>query len=321
MLTVRPATGDDFDVVFDLLIRRIEWLRERGLDQWSTWEKWRDKMGPAIEAGNVWLLLDDDDAIGTISVEFSADRELWTAEEAAEPAAYVSKLAVRTDRAGAELGALLLAWAGEHAYRHGCLYLRLDAWKTNEQLHTYYVDRGWKHLRISAAPHRNSGALFQRPAERMEQANAARIRQYPPLPTLQAEHRAGGDPDAGGPSHGNWHPGHTHNGGVTVIETWSPQPRPAMFVDWMRYLVTERDGKWALASQDGGRSLHVIAQVVDATWPLVSGTNYVISHEGKHPSCRMVLVTVRRAEGSYEGGEANPGQLDQGRATTCHGVP
>ncbi|MFI6134005.1 GNAT family N-acetyltransferase [Micromonospora sp. NPDC051141] len=167
-LTIRPAENEDeFEIAMGLLMQRIQWLRERGSDQWVTWERWRTKLGPSLSAGDIWILWDDDEAIGTVTLEMTGDPDFWTPEELAEPAAYVSKLAVRLDRAGQELGALLLAWAGDYAFQRGSRYVRLDAWKTNDQLHAYYLSRGWTHLRTSTNPQRRSGALFQRPAAPM----------------------------------------------------------------------------------------------------------------------------------------------------------
>ncbi|WP_420118123.1 GNAT family N-acetyltransferase [Micromonospora sp.] len=168
VLSIRPAENqDEFEIAMGLLTQRIQWLRERGSDQWETWDKWRSKLGPALAAGHIWLLWDGDEAIGTITVETAGDPDFWSTAELAEPAVYVSKLAVRLDRSGQELGSLLLTWAGDYAFSQGCRYVRLDAWKTNEQLHAYYLSRGWTCLRTSTDPKRRSGTLFQRPAEPM----------------------------------------------------------------------------------------------------------------------------------------------------------
>ncbi|WP_019899980.1 GNAT family N-acetyltransferase [Salinispora arenicola] len=175
-LTIRPV-GDaaEFEIAMGLLTQRIRWLRARGSDQWSTWDAWRSKLGPALEAGNIWILRDAGDPIGTITIEMTGDPDFWTAEERAEPAIYVSKLAVRLDHSGRELGALMLAWAGDYAFRQGCRWVRLDAWKTNEQLHAYYRKRGWTYVRTSANPRRRSGALFQRPAEPIGSQSGQRL--------------------------------------------------------------------------------------------------------------------------------------------------
>jgi len=163
-LTIRPAHVGELDRVLALLTQTIGWLREQGTDQWSTWSAWPTTMRHALHHGDVWLLFRHDDPIGTITLQYQGNPALWTPTELRQPAGYVSKLTIHRDHAGEELGALLLAWAGDRAYDHGCTWLRLDAWKTNTRLHAYYTHRGWTHLRTSTNPDYHSGALFQRPA-------------------------------------------------------------------------------------------------------------------------------------------------------------
>ncbi len=77
------------------------------------------KVTQAIAAGHVWLLYDGGVLIATITAEPEGDRDFWTLTELAEPALYVSKLAVRRSHAGQVIGSLLLAWARDRAYRQG----------------------------------------------------------------------------------------------------------------------------------------------------------------------------------------------------------
>lgn len=46
----------------------------------------------------------------------------------------VTKLTVAHTYAGKYLGGRLLNWAGDRASRSGAMWLRLDAWTTNEAL-------------------------------------------------------------------------------------------------------------------------------------------------------------------------------------------
>jgi hypothetical protein len=66
--------------------------------------------------------------------------------------------------AGREIGSALLDWASRRAASHGKRWIRLDAWRSNADLHRYYVQRGFHHVRTVELPHRRSGALFQREA-------------------------------------------------------------------------------------------------------------------------------------------------------------
>ena len=286
-LLLRRASVDEFEVVLGLLCERIDWLRAQGSDQWSSWQKWRTKMAPAVEAGDVWLLLDDGEPVATITLEFHGDTDFWTPAECAEPAVYLSKLATRLDRAGAELGSLLLRWATDHAYRRGARYLRLDAWKTNPKLHDYYRTRGWVYLRTANHPNRRSGALFQTEA-RPTMTSPDLVVDDPAAVLLPTEGGGGlAFPDAAN----NWHPDHLHRGGLRVQYDVLSYPRPAEWVDFMRYRLTDDTGTWLLESDRyGSGRWHREGAVLDAEVALAPGTRYVVTHQEKDDGCRMVLT-------------------------------
>ncbi|ASO21073.1 hypothetical protein AHOG_17240 [Actinoalloteichus hoggarensis] len=62
----------------------------------------------------------------------------------------------------------MLNWANNYALgKVG--KLRLDAWKTNADLHQYYLNQGFFYMGTVHIPGRRSGALFERPvAEQIE---------------------------------------------------------------------------------------------------------------------------------------------------------
>jgi hypothetical protein len=102
----------------------------------------------------------------TITITRFAKPEVWTPEEAAEPALYAHKVTV--DRAyGGQGWAELLDWAGTNAAGEGADWLRVDVWTTNERLQHYYLRQGFTYVRTVVLPHNPSGALFQRPAQRV----------------------------------------------------------------------------------------------------------------------------------------------------------
>lgn len=179
---LRRAAAADEDAVWSLLHETITWLRSRQLDQWSTWQGWTGPTGKvrkALDAGHVWLLSSAASAgpIGTITIEPVGDADFWSPQELSDSAVYVSKLAVRRDHAGQELGDLLLAWARDFAFREGYDLVRLDAWRTNPRLHQYYVQRGWRLIREQATPGRQSGVLFELPSCELSPERGSRISQ------------------------------------------------------------------------------------------------------------------------------------------------
>jgi hypothetical protein len=85
---------------------------------------------------------------------------------AAKPALYAHKATVARAYAGrTRRGAARLA--GSRAATSGASWLRIDVWTTNEQLQKYYLRQGFTHVRPVVVPHNPSGALFQRPAQRV----------------------------------------------------------------------------------------------------------------------------------------------------------
>lgn len=288
-LTIRQASTDEFDAVLDLLGESVRWLRSKGLDQWSTWERWRIKMRPSLERGDVWLLCDGGSLIGTVTVETEGDPDFWSAAELADPAAYVSKLAITRDRAGQGLGQLLLEWASDHAYRYGCEALRLDAWKTNERLHAFYLEHGWTYLRTSGGENRKSGALFEISPRPVAADLRATLTEIPDIPAVAAPFRA----PAESPSYsGNWQPAHTHWWDQLLVEMPWVSEGPITLVPGYRYRVDFRKDQWQLDISQPGQRWKPSGRVVSSSWPLDPQSAYVLSHDDREP-CSVRLAEFR----------------------------
>jgi GNAT superfamily N-acetyltransferase len=290
-LAVRQAETNELDTVMALLQERIDWLRSRGSDQWSTSANWQAKFEPALDAGHVWLLLDGQDPIGTITVEFQGDRDFWSQEECAEPAAYLSKLAIQLDHAGDELGALLTDWACDYAYRRGCKFVRLDAWRTNDELHEYYATRGWKYLRTVENPGRNSGSLFQLAAKPL--ARAQRSRLHEEVHYMVLDNTRGGPESTEPDPAGNWHANHVHRGGMRVHYDVAQRAGEAMFVDFMRYRLRHDQEGWQLDAVNGHfTDWRRQGSVLAVNAPVDEGLSYIVSHQELATGCRMIITPM-----------------------------
>ncbi len=167
VIQIRPALPTDLSDVMWLLDLRVAWLAERGLDQWSTSGGWRPKMLRSIQAGEVWIAHDKEFPVATVTLSRGGDADFWTAEELTDDAVYLSKLATNPDYKGKRIGATVLAWARNHAARIPVSVLRLDAWRSNSELHQYYLSQGWRHVRTEVVEGRKSGTLFETPAAAM----------------------------------------------------------------------------------------------------------------------------------------------------------
>ncbi|WP_350279321.1 GNAT family N-acetyltransferase [Kribbella sp. HUAS MG21] len=162
MTRIKQATPPDLDAFLDVLSAATARLHARGINQWPP-RFAVSKVLPDIQAGRAYVVRDEQGgAVGTAILSEHGDSDFWTPDELAEPAYYVSKIATVDGYSG--LGSALLDWCGREAARRGGTLLRLDAWRTNSDLQKYYLAQGFRHVRTVELPHRNSGALFERPA-------------------------------------------------------------------------------------------------------------------------------------------------------------
>lgn len=171
-MKIAPAAPEDLSLLIAFRDEAARWLAARGIDQWR--EPWptedlmEEGMLRNIRAGETFIVWDGDSTpAATITVDRWANPELWTPEEAAEPALYAHKLTVARAYAGQGLGAELLDWAASRAAAAGDHWLRVDVWTTNRELQRYYRRLSFAHVRTVTRTRNPSGVLFQRPARQV----------------------------------------------------------------------------------------------------------------------------------------------------------
>ncbi|MEU0720105.1 GNAT family N-acetyltransferase [Streptomyces lavendulocolor] len=167
-MRIVPAEPSDLPRLLAFREEAAAWLSQLGSDQWRRPYP-ADRLMATIEAGTVFMVRDGDATAATITLTPEAEEGLWTEAELSEPSMFVNKLTVARTHAGRGLGARLLDWAGDRAYRASASWLRLDAWTTNGRLQAYYLRHGFRHVRtvleggaVNGGP-RVSGWLAQRP--------------------------------------------------------------------------------------------------------------------------------------------------------------
>ncbi|MFE0267276.1 GNAT family N-acetyltransferase [Nocardiopsis alba] len=160
------AVPQDLGDVVDLLNDAAARLHAKGIDQWGLDWMSSERMAPAVDRGQVYLVREDSGRpIATVQLSTRADPDFWTEAEQRENALYVGKLARGTE-APPGVGTALLRWSVHHAARREYDLVRLDAWANNGGLHSFYANEGWRHVRTCIVAGRQSGALFEIKAER-----------------------------------------------------------------------------------------------------------------------------------------------------------
>jgi GNAT superfamily N-acetyltransferase len=170
---IRRARPDEAGTVADMWDEAGRWLASIGSDQWQ-YPARAGRIAASIVAGECWLVERDGDPVATVTLDSYADPDFWTLDDEPDSALYAHRMVVRRAAAGARLGSALLDWACARAEGVGRGWLRLDAWRTNERLRAYSEGEGFALVRVVDAPHRRSGALYQRPT-------GVRLRRGPPL--------------------------------------------------------------------------------------------------------------------------------------------
>lgn len=166
-LPVRLARVADLDALMTLFCEAVDWLADRGLDQWQSADRARQRtqVHSDIVAGAVWVVLDGDVIVATITVDEWADTDFWHHCDHVDDALYAHRMTVAGTHRGRALGSALLDWASEIAERESRSWLRFDAWSTNSELHGYYKRLECDMVRNVPVAWRGSGALFERRAD------------------------------------------------------------------------------------------------------------------------------------------------------------
>lgn len=166
-MKIRAATHADVEIIIRWRQEAAEWLAARGSDQWSDvglgQDAFRQRVASSIAAGETWMAIDaDGNPLGTIAIDKWSDADLWSEDELHD-AVIVHRMITAPGHGGRGVGDLLLDHAVDIARSEGRMFVRLDAWTTNQGLHRYYRSRGFRHVRTIPGHVSPSAALFERP--------------------------------------------------------------------------------------------------------------------------------------------------------------
>src|SRR5919201_102139 len=161
-IQVRRAHPDEVDAAAEIVEDAISWAGERSFASWPPGSfgpdrEGRDRLRPALEAGDLYLILVNGETAGTLSL-LREDRSFWPGAPA--DALYLHGFAVRGSHTGKGIGSAAIAWAAEEARRRGRRFLRLDCLAENPGIRTYYERAGFEH-RADTEIHGTRFALYE----------------------------------------------------------------------------------------------------------------------------------------------------------------
>ncbi|WP_200829755.1 GNAT family N-acetyltransferase, partial [Cellulomonas algicola] len=152
----------DVDDIHALRRALEDWMADRGVDQWARGSLPRERVATQVDAGEWWVLRDDEGVAATIRLLWS-DPDFWGDDPT--PAVYVHGLMVARRRSGDGLGSALLDWAAARGRDAGVGLFRLDCRTSNPALRRYYESQGFTAVgERDFGTHRNT--LLERPLRR-----------------------------------------------------------------------------------------------------------------------------------------------------------
>jgi GNAT superfamily N-acetyltransferase len=131
----------DAGLASSIMNEAATWLTELGDTLWFPAELTAEKLIPAINAGELYLVKMGGEAVGTVIFQLS-DRLYWPDMPEGE-AAYIHKIALKRSATGKGLGRQVIAWAREMARQAGMKYLRLDTEAARKRLCAFYESAGF----------------------------------------------------------------------------------------------------------------------------------------------------------------------------------
>jgi len=135
------ATASDFDLIFDLYDKAIEFQKTVFDKQWLGFDA--DLVNREIDEGRLWKIVDGEVAcIYSVAYE---DPTIW-GNDSHVAAMYIHRIVTNPDCRGRGYVRAIVDWAREHAAQNGLRYIRMDTWADNLKLKDYYLGCGfeWK---------------------------------------------------------------------------------------------------------------------------------------------------------------------------------
>ncbi len=136
------AQPEDMEAVFGLIDARIQWMEERGIDQWDRqiyWEVFpRKYYEEARKQHRLFVLRQSHDCAVAGAVVLTDSDPRW---EENQPARYLHNLVAAPTAKG--VGSEILRCCEALARRQNCCCLRLDCVRSNEKLNRYYEAHGF----------------------------------------------------------------------------------------------------------------------------------------------------------------------------------
>ena len=147
MYIFRQAKEEEILPLFQLIMSRVKWMDEVGIQQWNK-TKYDECYPPAYfenhrQAGHTFVLTDGENGPILAGAVLKDIDERWDHIPGSrkDSAVYLHNFATQLGHKG--IGSVFLSMAEDYARKQGIRFFRLDSAVGNEKLTQYYSSRGY----------------------------------------------------------------------------------------------------------------------------------------------------------------------------------
>jgi len=138
-MSIIPANQTDFDTIFDLYDKAIEFQKQVFDKHWLGFDV--DLVRREIAENRLWKIVESGEAACIFSVAYE-DPIIW-GEQSGESAMYIHRIVTNPDFRGRGYVKAIVKWARSYACENGLRYIRMDTWGDNLKLKDYYTGCGF----------------------------------------------------------------------------------------------------------------------------------------------------------------------------------
>ncbi|WP_258171170.1 GNAT family N-acetyltransferase [Paenibacillus sp. R14(2021)] len=146
-IEMKRVSTEETQAVLELWQGSARWLQAKGIRQWHPDDFSLDRVLEVMHAGHeLFLARLQGEPVGALYI-CGSDPQLWE-ELNDEESGYIHRFAVSRGHSGLGIGDQMLAWAEAYIRSQGRKRVRLDCMADNPRLNQYYLDAGFRHVRI-----------------------------------------------------------------------------------------------------------------------------------------------------------------------------
>ena len=147
-MTITKPTKEDIPELLIVTKACAQAMIADGIYQWNEDYPSYGAFEKDIEIGQLWVLKDDGNIIGSVVISELIDEEykavVWLTPNAKNM--YIHRLAIHPNSQGKGLAQKLMDFAEAYAKENDFLSVRLDTFSVNARNNTFYKKRGYKKL-------------------------------------------------------------------------------------------------------------------------------------------------------------------------------